>query len=391
MTNLWLMLLVKSTVVLAAGALTAEVLRSRPAATRHLIWLLTLCALLILPLGLLLPERALPRSLTIQASSVTSSTMTGTGVSPITSTDYATAIWLAGVALFLMRLAAAGFRAFTLVHRSPEVRTGIIRPVRLSDRICSPMAWSFGSGAVVLPSEAGTWNASEFEAAVRHETAHIARHDCEALLAGELACALYWLHPLVWYAAHRMRIEQEHAADDSVLRSGFEPIEYAEQLLRIVKSGRTERLLAGAGTPSMLSARVGAILDPKRRRTMLTRKVLLACVTAVLAVVLPLAGMQAERKVYKIGGPVTSPQLVTKTEPDYTPEARDAKIQGTVLLSGIIETDGRFSEVHVDRGLDPGLDKNAVDAVKLWLFQPAQKDGSPVAVSVHVEVNFRLR
>jgi TonB family protein len=339
---------------------------------------------------LLLPESALPGSLTIRASAVANSGMAGTGIRGNTSAQYATAIWAAGFALLLIRLAVAGFQASALVHGSQE-ESRRTYPVRLSDRICTPIAWSFGSGAVVLPSEAGTWNASEFEAAVRHETAHLARHDCEALLAGELACALYWFHPLVWYAAHRMRIEQEHAADDSVLRSGFEPVEYAEQLLRIVKSGRTERLLAGAGTPSMLSARVGAILDPKRRRTMLTRKVLLACVTAVLAVVLPLAGMQAERKVYKIGGPVTSPQLVTKTEPDYTPEARDAKIQGTVLLSGIIETDGRFSEVHVDRGLDPGLDKNAVDAVKLWLFQPAQKDGSPVAVSVHVEVNFRLR
>jgi protein TonB len=111
---------------------------------------------------------------------------------------------------------------------------------------------------------------------------------------------------------------------------------------------------------------------------------------ALVAVALPLAAMQA-RKVHKIGGDVTPPQILVKNEPTYTDAARDAKIQGAVLLSVVIEANGRIEEVTVQRGLHPDLDANAINAVRTWEFAPAQLNGEPVAVAANIEVNFQLK
>jgi TonB family protein len=263
--------------------------------------------------------------------------------------------------------------------------------VRLSDEAAGPLAWSFGNGAIVLPAQSRSWSADEMGAVVRHEAAHIARRDCQALLIAELACALYWFHPLVWYAARRMRIEQEHAADDCVLREGIPPADYAMRLVSMATSDRYEPLLAGAGVRSLLAVRVEAILDRTRRRTMLNRRMALLSAAAVLSVALPLAAMQAGRQVYKVGGDVTRPVLIHKEQVQYTPEARDAGIQGTVLVSVIVEANGTVSDIRVLRGLEPGLDKQAILAVEKWRFNPATKEGAPVAVSANIEVNFRLK
>ena len=95
--------------------------------------------------------------------------------------------------------------------------------------------------------------------------------------------------------------------------------------------------------------------------------------------------------VYSPGvGGVTAPRAIYKPDPEYSTEARQAKYQGTVILSLIVGADGRPRGIKVARSLGMGLDENAVEAVRQWRFEPATKDGKPVAVSVEVEVAFRL-
>jgi TonB family protein len=95
--------------------------------------------------------------------------------------------------------------------------------------------------------------------------------------------------------------------------------------------------------------------------------------------------------VYRVGGGVTSPKLIAKKEPQYTEAARKAKLAGTVLLYVEVEPDGMVGpNIRVMRSLDPGLDEQAVAAVKEWRFRPGQKDGMPVPVAATIEVNFRL-
>ena len=93
---------------------------------------------------------------------------------------------------------------------------------------------------------------------------------------------------------------------------------------------------------------------------------------------------------YRIGGSVSAPKVRSKVEPDYTEEARKAKLQGTVLLYIEVGEDGKPKNLRVMRSLGLGLDEKAMDAASRWRFQPGHKNGKPVTVAATIEVNFRL-
>jgi TonB family protein len=93
---------------------------------------------------------------------------------------------------------------------------------------------------------------------------------------------------------------------------------------------------------------------------------------------------------YRVGGGVSAPRALYAPDPEYSEEARKAKYQGTVVLYVVVGPDGRPRDVKVSRSLGLGLDEKAIEAVKSWKFDPARKDGQPVAVQISVEVNFRL-
>ncbi len=94
--------------------------------------------------------------------------------------------------------------------------------------------------------------------------------------------------------------------------------------------------------------------------------------------------------VYKVGGGISAPEAISSPDPEYTDEARQAKKQGTCVLSMIVDAQGHPRDIRVVRGLGFGLDAKAIDAVREWRFQPAAKDGNPVNVQISVEVEFRL-
>ena len=90
------------------------------------------------------------------------------------------------------------------------------------------------------------------------------------------------------------------------------------------------------------------------------------------------------------GGGVTAPTLVSKTEPEYSEDARRARLQGTVLLRIEVNTRGLAQNIAVRKSLGLGLDDRAIDAVKKWKFNPGKVNGKPAVVVAYVEVNFRL-
>jgi protein TonB len=94
--------------------------------------------------------------------------------------------------------------------------------------------------------------------------------------------------------------------------------------------------------------------------------------------------------VFRVGGGVSAPRVLYSPDPDYSEEARKAKYQGTVILWVIVGSDGRAREAKIARSLGMGLDEKALAAVRQWKFEPAMKDGRPVAVQINVEMNFRL-
>ncbi|HXS11359.1 MAG TPA: energy transducer TonB, partial [Acidobacteriaceae bacterium] len=77
-------------------------------------------------------------------------------------------------------------------------------------------------------------------------------------------------------------------------------------------------------------------------------------------------------------------------DPEFSEEARKAKFSGNVVVSLIVDRDGKPRNVHVLRGVGMGLDEKAVEAVQQYKFKPALQNGKPVAVYLNVEVNFQI-
>jgi TonB family protein len=89
-------------------------------------------------------------------------------------------------------------------------------------------------------------------------------------------------------------------------------------------------------------------------------------------------------------GHASAPLVITKAQAKYTDEARRSGIQGIVLLAVVVDESGKAQDIRVERSIDPGLDQEAVKAVRRWRFRPGEQDGRAVRVPVHVEITFRL-
>jgi periplasmic protein TonB len=93
---------------------------------------------------------------------------------------------------------------------------------------------------------------------------------------------------------------------------------------------------------------------------------------------------------YAVGYGVSMPRAIYSPEPEFSEEARRMKHQGEVTLLATIGADGLPKNLTVVRSLGMGLDEKALEMVKTWRFDPARKDGRPVAVQMNIIVNFHL-
>lgn len=89
-------------------------------------------------------------------------------------------------------------------------------------------------------------------------------------------------------------------------------------------------------------------------------------------------------------GQITPAALVWKVEPEYTDEARKARVSGMVAIVAEIGVDGRAHNLRVTSSLGLGLDEKAIEAVRRWKFRPGYRDGVPVATSALIQVTFHL-
>lgn len=347
------------------------------------------------------------------------------------------AIWIAGIILALGRL-LAGMATVALWTR----RARLMNQVLVSDRVATPLTWGVFRPVILFPACAGEWSGDQMEVALRHEQAHVVRRDWLWQTLANAMNAVFWFHPLVWLANAELRREAESATDDMVLASGVDAADYAEQLVRVARSISSTVPLAAVpmARRGILESRVREILDPLRRRgqaSVVSRAAVavFACVCLVPLLALqessagitaippapvpPQASAQiapaaaepvrtvrpqgaapkpglAEKPAQKpeavaaSSAGVTNPRPLYQAEPAYTEDARIAKVQGSVKLSLVVDEQGRAQDIQVLTSLDPGLDQQAVEAVRQWVFAPGTKDGVPVPVKALIEVNFRL-
>lgn len=96
-----------------------------------------------------------------------------------------------------------------------------------------------------------------------------------------------------------------------------------------------------------------------------------------------------------VGKGVLSPKVIERTQPRYTPDAMRARITGTVIISGVVTTEGTVADLQLLQSLDPhfGLDRAAMEVASQWRFEPGRLgvSGEPVPVRVVIELEFNLK
>ena len=149
---------------------------------------------------------------------------------------------------------------------------GICRPVSVlihPDRTM-PVVWGIRRSRLVLPAAARQWSGEQLRSVLLHELAHVKRRDTMTQLLAQVACALHWFNPLVWFAAWRLGVECERACDDLVLASGVRPSAYAGHLLDVVTGLSPARWTPSCGLAmarkSSLEGRLVAVLSENRNR-----------------------------------------------------------------------------------------------------------------------------
>jgi beta-lactamase regulating signal transducer with metallopeptidase domain len=225
-------------------------------------------------------------------------------------------IWFVGALLVLLRLAIGTWRVNQLSREGVRVedgvwlslaqrlanRLGVTRPLILlrGQRLAVPVTWGIVYPAVLLPQDADTWTEERRRFVLVHEMAHVKRFDALTQLLAQLALAVFWFDPLVWVAAHQMRMEREHACDDYVLRDGTAPSLYAGELLEMVRSIGTpthDRAAPAFAALAMarrseFEGRMLAILDPRLDRKSLQKRGTLMTAIIVALLTFPLAALR---------------------------------------------------------------------------------------------------
>ena len=250
--------------------------------------------------------------------------------------------------------------------RTLRDRLGLRRPVRLleTSRAIIPMTWGVVRPIVLFPAAWQDWSESRRRLVLLHELAHVQRHDVAFQVLARLACALYWFHPLAWYALRRMRIERELACDDCVLMTGERPSEYAGQLLEIARAYQpfTAPTAVAAVQRTSLEQRIRALLDKARSHVPLGRTTGRILLLSSLCLIIGVAVVKPGRATDGADAAVADQEDVNKSEdenvdretnPKRTRGTKESATEKTIILTGqVLDPNGtphRQASVWVQR------------------------------------------
>ena len=381
------------------------------AATRHFIWTCAITIALLLPLSMIVTPRwsvvtpaplaRLASAARIEAAPSTvrsGATTERIGLDAAVGTPknrrpfgltpwiIATWIWMTGAAVVFGYVLLGHFAAWRLYRTTRKRRhswiqdaelltreAGFSRPLSVveSTAISAPVVLHLWRPIVVMPEAAGRWSRARIRAVLLHELAHIKRNDSRIQSLAQLACAVYWFNPLIWFAAHQLRLERERACDDFVLVSGTSGADYATDLLEIAcgSSARTVTHFAIglAERRSQLEQRIVAIVNPRtpRHTTTILGRFMVALPMLLVALAAGAVQIKARAIQAPIGGiriPVPAVQ-VRSGSPELSTSGTEAKM-GSVATESNAERNSqaewfRWSaqmhehqtiEVHLGRG-----------------------------------------
>lgn len=260
------------------------------------------------------------------------------------------ALWLLGVSVLMLRLAAARLVLWSNESRSDVIAVSTatsdrffvkndavdqslvsvfedaVRQLQIRQHVCLmmqpqrsiPIVWGLWKFRLLLPETARGWSNEQQKSVLLHELAHIKRRDTLSQLLSQLACAIYWFNPLVWFAAWRLHVERERACDDLVLCNGVAASVYAEHLLnvasRLTSSPWTQACGLAMARRSSLECRLTAVLNQQRNRRTVTGVIVVASLLFGGAITAPIAMSRAAENTVPAEDPEPEPEPEEDTE-----------------------------------------------------------------------------
>jgi TonB family protein len=418
-----------------AGWIAARALRRLGPAAEHRVWVTVLLMASLLPAGSALPWNWLRAQIAFPAAhrpgdahvTVIMGAGTGLGALPlptgllaIIAIGYlALCLWFAARFLWRWSRLRALRRDATIVPLTGETalcwaqysaRFGIEgTTLASSSRVFGPVTMGLSRKFVLLPVRMlSAVPDADLHTVIAHEFAHIRRNDFLKNLIYELIALPINYHPLLWPIRERITETREMVCDGMAAATA-DRTQYARSLLRLASllaEGRpaTTHYAIGISDANTFERRLMRLTETQseirgvRRLAAIAACVVLGAATCASALALHIGvdGLTADHVDSQPSQPIAvapgvmQAQRINGPVPIYPPDAKKARIQGTVLLDAIIGKDGTVEKLVVQSG-PSALQQSALDAVRQWTYKPFLLNGDPVDVKTTITVVYSLR
>jgi len=294
------------------------------------------------------------------------------------------------------------------------LQTPVGKPhIALSQQIRTPITIGVRRQWLLLPQQfLAHGDEAEIEAAFAHECAHMRRHDFAKNLIYSILALPIAFHPLVWRTLAAIAESRELICDDLAATVKGRN-RYARSLVRLAEWLAIQPALPeshplhaiGVFDANIFERRIMQLTHPPVRLRGVRRFAALAICALAATTVCASAlawhvnfnpgmaagpGMMADApKLIHVKSDVMQGNLIHQVRPVYPPDAKTARIEGTVVLQATIGKDGAIDHLVVKEG-PKELQHSAMDAVKQWRYKPYLLNGDPVEVETTINVTYSL-
>jgi TonB family protein len=258
--------------------------------------------------------------------------------------------------------------------------------IRETQALVEPVLIGIARPTLLLPQGiAERLTRAQLGAVVAHELAHWRRCDNFTAAVHMLVEAVFWFHPLVWWLGARLVDERERACDEAVVRAGHDGRSYAEGILSVCEHYVASKLQCAAGvTGADLKRRVVEIARSRAMSKLSIQKRIMLAAFALTALLTPIVfGMAQGDRAYV---------PLVRINPEYPPSALAARLEGEVSLQFTIAANGAVKDVVVVDSTAPEFEAPAMAALQRWRYQPVTENDQPVEVpGVRTIIRFALK
>ncbi len=341
--------------------------------------------------------------------------------------------WIIGIIFLITKLIYTERHFHRILNNSEEIKEnqlllaikekiGIKKKVQLftSEKIPAPFTIGIFKPKIFIPKELFKSNADQLKSILAHELAHIKRLDILPIILQTIVNIFYFFNPFIWFANRNINFYRERVCDEIAFTTlGIEPKLYGKTLLSNLELLFVKKSKPIFANNLFLSKKIiikrleslfkqKEIIMLKLKKTQWIFLVMLIILTVILS-----CGKESVKKEKSIDKIESSEQQKPPSKVKFIPydtppkpiegqkailenivypkKAKEAKIEGTVVIQAFVNEDGIITDCVVFRGIpNTGLNEAAIDAIKKTKFKPATQKGEPVGVWIAIPINFKL-